>query len=32
MRKELLDFSAKAGEGEDVVQINIQLYPLTRGV
>ena len=32
MRKELLDFSAKAGEGEDVVQINIQLYRLTRGV
>ena len=32
MRKELLDFSAKAGEAEDVVQINIQLYPLTRGV
>ncbi len=32
MRKELLDFSAKAGEAEDVVQVNIQLYPLTRGV
>ena len=32
MRKELLDFSAKAGEAEDVVQINIQLFPLTRGV
>ena len=32
MRKELLDFSAKAGEAEDVVQINIQLDPLTRGV
>ena len=32
MRKELLDFSAKAGEAEDVVQINSQLYPLTRGV
>ena len=32
MRKELLDFSAKAGEAEEVVQINIQLYPLTRGV
>lgn len=32
MRKELLDFSAKAGEGEDVVQVNIQLFPLTRGV
>lgn len=32
MRKELLDFSAKAGEAEDVVQINIQLFPITRGV
>ena len=32
MRKELLDFSAKAGEGDDVVQVNIQLFPLTRGV
>jgi len=32
MRKELLDFSAKAGEAEDVVQINLQLFPLTRGV
>ena len=32
MRKELLDFSAKVGEAEDVVQVNIQLYPLTRGV
>lgn len=32
MRKELLDFSAKAGEAEEVVQINIQLFPLTRGV
>jgi uncharacterized protein (TIGR02147 family) len=32
MRKELLDFSAKAGEAEDVVQVNIQLFPLTRGV
>ena len=32
MRKELLDFSAKAGEAEEVVQVNIQLYPLTRGV
>lgn len=31
MRKELLDFSAKAGEAEDVVQVNIQLFPLTRG-
>lgn len=32
MRKELLDFSAKSGESEDVVQVNIQLFPLTRGV
>lgn len=32
MRKELLDFSAKAGGAEEVVQINIQLFPLTRGV
>lgn len=32
MRKELLDFSAKVGEAEDVVQINLQLFPLTRGV
>ena len=32
MRKELLDFSAKAGEADDVVQVNIQLFPLTRGV
>lgn len=32
MRKELLDFSAKPGEGDDVVQVNIQLFPLTRGV
>ena len=32
MRKELLDFSAKAGDAEEVVQVNIQLYPLTRGV
>lgn len=32
MRKELLDFSAKAGEAEEVVQINLQLFPLTRGV
>jgi uncharacterized protein (TIGR02147 family) len=30
MRKELLNFSAKAGEGDDIVQVNIQLYPLTR--
>lgn len=32
MRKELLDFSAEAGEAEEVVQINLQLFPLTRGV
>ena len=32
MRKELLDFSAKQGEAEDVVQVNIQLFPLTRGL
>ena len=32
MRKELLDFSAGAGEGDDVVQVNIQLFPLTRGM
>jgi len=32
MRKELLDFSAGAGEGDDVVQVNIQLFPLTRGI
>ena len=32
MRKELLDFSADAGEGDDVVQVNIQLFPLTRGI
>ena len=32
MRKELLDFSSEAGTGEDVVQVNIQLFPLTRGM
>jgi len=32
MRKELLDFSADAGNAEDVVQVNIQLFPLTRGM
>lgn len=32
MRKELLDFSAKPNESDDIVQINIQLFPLTRGV
>lgn len=31
MRKELLDFSSEAGTGEEVVQVNIQLFPLTRG-
>jgi uncharacterized protein (TIGR02147 family) len=29
MRKELLNFSAEAGEGEEIVQVNIQLFPLT---
>ncbi len=32
MRKELLNFSSEKGTGEDVVQVNIQLFPLTRGV
>ena len=32
MRKELLDFSSESGIGEDVVQVNIQLFPLTRGM
>jgi len=32
MRKELLDFSVDAGDAEDVVQVNIQLLPLTRGM
>lgn len=32
MRKELLDFSVDAGEAEEVVQVNIQLFPLTRGI
>jgi len=31
MRKELLNFSAGAGEGEEIVQVNIQLFPLTQG-
>lgn len=30
MRKELLNFSAEHGQGDDVVQVNIQLFPLTR--
>ncbi|MEO6098374.1 MAG: TIGR02147 family protein [Fibrobacteria bacterium] len=29
MRKELLNLGAEAGTGEDVVQVNIQLFPLT---
>lgn len=29
MRKELLSFSAGAGEGEEIVQLNIQLFSLT---
>ena len=32
MRKELLDFSAEAGGADEVVQVNIQLFPLTRGM
>ena len=32
MRKELLDFSSEAGTGDEVVQVNIQLFPLTRGM
>ena len=31
MRKELLNFEAKVGDAEDVIQVNIQLFPLTRG-
>lgn len=31
MRKELRNFAAKAGEGERVMQVNIQLFPMTRG-
>jgi len=30
MRKELLYFAAPAGEAEEVVQVNIQIFPLTR--
>lgn len=30
MRKELLDFQVGAGEAEEIVQVNIQLFPLTR--
>jgi uncharacterized protein (TIGR02147 family) len=29
MRKELLNLGAEAGTGEDVIQVNIQLFPLT---
>jgi uncharacterized protein (TIGR02147 family) len=29
MRKELLNLAAETGSGEDVVQVNIQLFPLT---
>lgn len=29
MRKELLNLAADAGAGEDVVQVNIQIFPLT---
>jgi uncharacterized protein (TIGR02147 family) len=29
MRKELLNLAAAPGSGEDVVQVNIQLFPLT---
>ena len=31
MRKELRNFAAKEGEGERIVQVNIQMFPLTRG-
>lgn len=29
MRKELLNMAADPGEGEDIIQVNIQLFPLT---
>jgi uncharacterized protein (TIGR02147 family) len=29
MRKEILNMAADPGEGEDIVQVNIQLFPLT---
>lgn len=32
MRKELRSFAAPAGEGERVVQVNIQLFPLTQAL
>jgi uncharacterized protein (TIGR02147 family) len=31
MRKELRNFAAPEGEGERVVQVNIQLFPITKG-
>ena len=31
MRKELRNFAAKNGEGERIVQVNIQLFPLSKG-
>lgn len=31
MRKELRNFSASDGEGDRIVQVNIQLFPLSRG-
>jgi uncharacterized protein (TIGR02147 family) len=31
MRKELRNFAAPDGEGERIVQVNIQLFPLSRG-
>ncbi len=32
MRKELLDFSVESGEAEEVIQVNLQLFPLTKGI
>ena len=29
MRKEILNMAADPGEGDDIVQVNIQLFPLT---
>jgi uncharacterized protein (TIGR02147 family) len=31
MRRELRNYAAKPGEGDRVVQVNIQMFPLTRG-
>jgi uncharacterized protein (TIGR02147 family) len=31
MRKELFQFQAKEGEGDLVIQVNLQLFPLTQG-